>query len=203
MDSQPEPAPIVVVLSGPSAAGKDTVLHRALELDSSLTTVATAKTRPPRPAEQHGVHHVFLSDAEFDCWLAQDAFLEHATVYGHRSGVPRAAVEERLAQGRSVIIRTDVQGARTLRERLPDSLLIFLSVPERSMLRERIERRGADSAADIERRMEEVDAELAEAGWFDHVVMNPDGAEDAAAAALVELIRAARRRAASAAVQSC
>ena len=72
-------------------------------------------------------------------------FLEHATVYGHRSGVPRAAVDACLAEGKSVIIRTDVQGARTLRERLPDSLLIFLSVPDRAMLRQRMEHRGSDS----------------------------------------------------------
>ena len=88
-----------MVISGPSGAGKDTVLHLALGLDDSLTTVATAKTRAPRRGEQDGVHHVFLSEQEFDRWLAEDAFLEHATVYGHRSGVPRRAVEEQLAAG--------------------------------------------------------------------------------------------------------
>ena len=189
-------SPVVVVLSGPSGAGKDTVLHRALELDASLATIATAKTRAPRPGERHGVNHVFLNEDEFDEWLARDDFLEHATVYGHRSGVPRAAVESCLAEGKSVIIRTDVQGARTLSERLPDSLLIFLSVPDRAMLRQRMEHRGSDSEAEMKRRLDEADAEIAEADWFDHVVMNPDGGEESAAAALVAHIQAARSRAA-------
>ena len=196
MASEASESPVVVVLSGPSGAGKDTVLHRALELDASLATIATAKTRAPRPGERHGVNHVFLNEDEFDEWLARDDFLEHATVYGHRSGVPRAAVDACLAEGKSVIIRTDVQGARTLRERLPDSLLIFLSVPDRAMLRQRMEHRGSDSEAEMKRRLDEADAEMAEADWFDHVVMNPDGGEESAAAALVAHIQAARRRAA-------
>ena len=92
-----------------------------------------------------------------------------------------------------MIIRTDVQGARTLRERLPDALLIFLTVPDRAMLRQRMEHRGSDSAAEMQRRLDAAEAEMAEADWFDHVVMNPDGGEESAAAALVGHIKAARR----------
>lgn len=196
--AQPSEAPIVVVLSGPSGAGKDTILHGALDLDDSLATVATAKTRSPRPGEQHGVHHVFLSEAEFDEWLAAGKFLEHATVYGHRSGVPREAVEAHLRAGRSVIIRTDVQGARTLRERLPNCLLVFVTVADPDDLRRRMRARGTDSEADMERRLAESGAEMNEAGWFDHVIENADGREKAAAAELVRRIAAARRaRAAS------
>ena len=189
---EPDP-PIVAVLSGPSGAGKDTILHGAMDLDSSLATVATAKTRPPRRGEVHGVHHQFLSEQEFDEWLAAGRFLEHATVYGHRSGVPREAVEAQLRHGKSVIIRTDVQGARTLRERLPDALLVFVTVPDASVLRGRMLRRGTDSEADMEVRLAEAEAEMSEASWFDAVIMNEDGRERAAAESLVAAIAEARR----------
>lgn len=189
---EPDP-PIVAVLSGPSGAGKDTILHGAMDLDPSLATVATAKTRPPRRGEIHGVHHQFLSEREFDEWLAAGRFIEHATVYGHRSGVPREAVEAQLQRGKSVIIRTDVQGARTLRERLPDALLVFVTVPDASVLRGRMLRRGTDSEADMEVRLAEAEAEMSEASWFDAVIMNEDGRERAAAESLVEAIAQARR----------
>lgn len=189
---EPDP-PIVAVLSGPSGAGKDTILHGAMDLDPSLATVATAKTRPPRRGEIHGVHHQFLSEREFDEWLAAGRFLEHATVYGHRSGVPREAVEAQLRRGKSVIIRTDVQGARTLRERLPDALLVFVTVPDASVLRGRMLRRGTDSEADMEVRLAEAEAEMSEASWFDAVIMNEDGRERAAEESLVEAIAQARR----------
>ena len=194
---EPDP-PIVAVLSGPSGAGKDTILHGAMDLDPSLATVATAKTRPPRRGEIHGVHHQFLSEREFDEWLAAGRFLEHATVYGHRSGVPREAVEAQLQRGKSVIIRTDVQGARTLRERLPDALLVFVTVPDASVLRGRMLRRGTDSEADMEVRLAEAEAEMSEASWFDAVIMNEDGRERAAAESLVEAIAQARRERAAA-----
>lgn len=189
---EPDP-PIVAVLSGPSGAGKDTILHGAMDLDSSLATVATAKTRPPRRGEVHGVHHQFLSEREFDEWLAAGRFLEHATVYGHRSGVPREAVEAQLQIGKSVIIRTDVQGARTLRERLPDALLVFVTVPDASVLRGRMLQRGTDSESDMEVRLAEAEAEMSEASWFDAVILNEDGRERAAAESLVAAISEARR----------
>ena len=192
-----EEAPIVVVISGPSGAGKDTVLHLALSLDDSLTTVATAKTRAPRRGEQDGVHHVFLSEQEFDRWLAKDAFLEHATVYGHRSGVPRRAVEEQLAAGKSVILRTDIQGARSLRERLPGCLLVFVTVRDRAELRRRMQSRGTDSEPDMERRLAEAAAEMSESHWFDHVIVNETGGAEAAAESLLGYLQAARHNAAS------
>lgn len=192
--SPSEPPPLVVVISGPSGAGKDTVINEALKLDSSLAKVATAKTRAPRPGEVEGVHHVFLTDEEFERWVAEDAFLEHVMSYGHRSGVPRAAVDELLAQGRTVILRTDVEGAQMLKERLDDPLLVFLTVSDKQALEGRIRERGAESESQIAVRLAEAEAEMAESSWFDVVIVNAEGRQTDAASELVEAIEDERRR---------
>ncbi|MDE2746166.1 MAG: guanylate kinase [Chloroflexota bacterium] len=192
--SQSEAAQLVVVISGPSGAGKDTVIGAALDLDPSLAKVATAKTRAPRPGEIEGVHHVFLRDEEFDRWVADGAFLEYVEIYGHRSGVPRAAVEDLLSQGKTPILRTDIQGARTLRERLDDPLLVFVTAPDLESLERRMRSRAAETESEIVARLAEAEAELAEADWFDLVIVNQDESHDDAAQQLVRAIAAARAR---------
>ncbi|MXV80334.1 MAG: guanylate kinase [Chloroflexi bacterium] len=189
-----DPDQLVVVVSGPSGAGKDTVIAAALASDPSLSKVATAKTRPPRPGEIEGVHHVFLSDEQFRRWIANDAFLEHVEIYGHRSGVPRAAVEELLRQGLTPILRTDVQGARTLKSNLKNPLLVFVTAPSVESLERRIRSRAAETEAEIVARLAEAEAELAEADWFDLVIINRDGSHDDAAEQLVKAISSARAR---------
>lgn len=193
-ESRPEPAPLVVVISGPSGAGKDTVIEEALALDSSLAKVATAKTRAPRPGEVEGVHHVFLSDEEFDRWLAQDAFLEHVEIYGHRSGVPKAAVEELLIHGRTPVLRTDVEGARVLKNNLQEPLLVFVTAPDVESLERRMRSRAAETEAEIAARLAEAESEMAEAVWFDLVIVNDDDSHHHAARALVDAISAERAR---------
>jgi len=185
---------MAVVVSGPSGAGKDTVIRAALKLDASLATVATVKTRPPRPGEIDGVHQVFLSEEEFDQWLADDKLLEHAEVYGHRSGVPRDAVDALLAAGRTVIIRTDVQGARTLKQRLDEPLLIFITAASAEALERRMRDRAGDSECEMAHRLAVAEAEMAEAEWFHVVITNSDGELQRAASELVQAIQAARRR---------
>ena len=191
-ESRSEPAPLVVVISGPSGAGKDTVIEEALTLDSSLSKVATAKTRAPRPGEVEGVHHVFLSDDEFERWIAEDAFLEHVNIYGHRSGVPKAAVEDLLSQGRTPILRTDVEGARTLKANLPSPLLVFVTAPDIDALERRMRARAAETETEIAARLAEAQAEMAEADWFDLVIVNNDDGHHAAAHQLVKAIEAER-----------
>ena len=188
------PPPLVVVLSGPSGAGKDSVLAAAARRDDRLARVVTAKTRAPRPGERDGVHHLFLSDQQFDDLLARDGFLEHATVYGHRSGVPRDQVERLLAAGKTVVLRTDVQGARTLRAKIPAALLIFLTVPDLDDLERRLRARATEDEAAMRRRLTIAGAEMAEAGGFDHVIVNDDGGLDAAAEELLAAIDRERAR---------
>ena len=192
--SQSDLAQLVVVISGPSGAGKDTVIAEALALDPSLAKVATAKTRAPRPGEIEGVHHVFLSDEEFDRWLAKDAFLEHVEIYGHRSGVPKAAVEHLLSEGRTPILRTDVAGARTLKANLHDSLLVFVTAPDITSLEARMRTRAAETESEIAARLAEAEAEMAEVGWFDVVIVNNDDAHQDAARTLVNAIAEERAR---------
>ena len=196
--SQAETSPLVVVISGPSGAGKDTVIEAALALDPSLAKVATAKTRAPRPGEIDGVHHVFLSDEEFDRWVAEGEFLEHVEIYGHRSGVPRAAVDRLLAEGRIPVLRTDVAGARTLRAALDAPLLVFVTVPDVAALERRIRARGAETEREISARLAEAEAEMAESVWFDRVIVNGDQQHEVAARSLVEAISQERQRRASA-----
>ena len=177
------------------------MIEHALKLDASLAKVATAKTRAPRPGEVDGVHHVFLSDDEFDRWIAADAFLEHVEIYGHRSGVPRAAVEALLAQDLTPVLRTDVAGARSLKDVLEDPLLVFVTAPDVEALERRMRARAAETDAEIAARLREAEAELAEIDRFDLVIVNEDNAHEHAARQLVDAIAAERAVRASSARQ--
>jgi len=192
------PPALVVVLSGPSGAGKDTILRAALQADAhgdkTLAGVVTAKTRAPRPGEIEGVHQIFLSDAQFDAQLEAGGFLEHADVYGHRSGVPRDQVRALVDQGKIVCIRTDIQGARTLRERIPQALLVFITVPDLATLEARLRGRAADSEADLQIRLKAAREEMAAAEEFDHVIVNHEGRESAAVGELLVLLAEERHR---------
>lgn len=187
-------APLFVVLSGPSGAGKDTILQAALARDASLSTVATAKTRPPRPGERHGVHHLFLTETEFDAMLAAGEFLEHVQVYGHRSGVPRSVVRDLLQRGGTVIVRTDLQGVRTLRRTVPGAVTVCITVPDRDTLERRLRARNTDGEEDLQQRLAAAAGEMDAADEFDYVLVNLDGREEEAVAALLELIRLERAR---------
>jgi len=190
--SRSEPPPLVVVISGPSGAGKDTVINAAMAIDRSLAKVATAKTRAPRRGEVDGVHHVFLTEEQFDRWVAEEAFLEHVTSYGHRSGVPRAAVDDLLSEGHTVILRTDVEGARTLKAKLDDPFLVFITAPDIASLARRLRSRDAETDEEMAARLAEAEAEMAEADWFDLVIVNEDNGHDHAARRLVDAISARR-----------
>jgi len=194
VDGPPRSAPLFVVLSGPSGAGKDTVLRAVLDADPDLATIVTAKTRRPRVGEVDGVNHLFLSEAEFRAQVDAGEFLEHAEVYGHLSGVPRNQVRRYLDAGTTVIVRTDVQGARTLRERVPGSVLVFLTVPDRETLERRLRARNTDSEAELERRLSAAVREMADTDWFDYVIVNHEDDQAAAVRRALEIIADERAR---------
>ncbi len=185
---------LFVVLSGPSGAGKDTLLRGLLARDDRVHGVVTAKTRPRRPGEEDGVHHHFLSESEFKALVEAGEFLEYAEVYGHRSGVLRAPVRQALARGATVVARTDLQGARSLRRRVPGALLIFVTVPDLATLERRLRARGDVSEDDIRQRLSHARSEMAAAVEFDSVVVNREGAEAAAIDEVLGILQRERAR---------
>ncbi|MBI4338869.1 MAG: guanylate kinase [Chloroflexi bacterium] len=188
------PSPLVVVISGPSGVGKDAVLERMKRLPRPWHFIVTATTRPQRQGEHDGVDYTFLTPTQFEALLARDGFLEHATVYGRSYGVPRAQVEAALASGKDVIMKTDVQGARTLRSNMPGAVLIFLAPPDMGELERRLRQRKSDTADDIERRIATAAHEMEHQADFDHVVVNGTGCLDQTVAEIERLIAAEKAR---------
>ncbi|HEX8235319.1 MAG TPA: guanylate kinase [Abditibacteriaceae bacterium] len=173
---------LLLVLSGPSGVGKDTVWREAAPCLPSFQKALTCTTRSQRPGEENGVHYRFVSDAEFDRLIAQDELLEWALVNGNRYGVPASSVSTRLEQGDDVICIIEVQGALKIRAMFPDSLLVFLRPPvgqETQVLTSRIRQRGAEDEAQIAKRLETASWELTQTSLYDYEIVN-DEVEDTA-----------------------
>lgn len=183
--------PVVVILHGPSGVGKDTVIDR-LRQRTGIHRALSSTTRPRRPDEAGDGHYHFMARDEFEERLGRGEFLEHAEVYGDLKGLERSEVLPYLARGEDVVIRTDVQGARTWRERLPAAVTVFLMADDRETLRQRLIDRATEDPAALERRLAELDEELADLPNNDYVVVNRDGAADEAAAELALIIERER-----------
>lgn len=178
----------LVVLAGPTAVGKGTVAACIRENHPEIWISVSVTTRPPRPGEIDGHHYHFVSDEEFDRLVAADGLLEWATVHGrYRYGTPRAAVEERLDEGRPALLEIDLQGARQVRQRMPQALMVFLAPPSWDELVRRLVGRGTESAEERERRLATAREELAAQAEFDVTIVNTEVEE--ACAALVDLFR--------------
>ena len=184
-----DPNPLVVVISGPSGVGKDTLLERMSEMGFDYHFTVTATTRAPRPGEICGVNHFFLTRDRFLEMVDNSELLEWARVFGNFYGVPKEQVRQALAKGTHVLIRVDVQGARRLRTIVPEAVFIFVAPPSTESLRVRLLERGVNSAEDMDTRLRAADVEIREASMFDHVVVNEDDKQDEAVVKVREIIR--------------
>lgn len=184
--------PVVVVIHGPSGVGKDTVIDRLRER-AKIHRATSTTSRPPRHYEEDGVHYHFVSEDEFQRKIDAGDFIEYARVYDQWKGVERREIEDSLARGEDVIIRTDVQGARTWRQKLEGAVFVFLMAEDREALRQRLLTRGSEDEGSLSVRLAEFEAELADLENNDYVVINRHGRlEDAIdeIAALIERERA-------------
>ncbi|MBP2435545.1 guanylate kinase [Microbacterium amylolyticum] len=192
---EPKPRPDLsnlVVLAGPTAVGKGTVAAYIRENHPDVLLSVSATTRAPREGEVDGQHYYFVDDAEFDRMIAQRELLEWATVHGvHRYGTPRGPIERALADGRSVLLEIDMQGAFQVRASDPSATLVFLLPPSWDELVNRLVGRGTEDEAERTRRLRTAKDELAAQGEFDFRVVNEDVAE--AARQVVELLQASAR----------
>ncbi|AXL12154.1 guanylate kinase [Microbacterium foliorum] len=176
----------LLVLAGPTAVGKGTVAAHIREHNPEIHLSVSATTRAPRPGEIDGVHYYFVDDAEFDRLIEQDELLEYAVVHNRsRYGTPRAPIDAALAEGRTVLLEIDLQGARQVRRAEPAATLIFLLPPTWDELVQRLVGRGTEGAEERARRLRTAKVELAAQNEFDHLIVNEDVA--AAAAEVVEL----------------
>lgn len=171
----------LIVLAGPTAVGKGTVAAYIKDHHPEILLSVSATTRAPRPGEVDGEHYFFVDDAGFDALIADDALLEHATVHNaFRYGTPRAPIEKALAEGRTVLLEIDLQGARQVRAAAPDATLVFLTPPSWDELVNRLVGRGTEGPEERARRLKTAKVELAAQGEFDYRVVNDDVARAAA-----------------------
>ena len=178
----------LTVLAGPTAVGKGTVAAEVRAHHPEIWISVSVTTRAPRPGEVHGEHYWFVDDDEFDRMVAEHELLEWATVHQvARYGTPRRPVEERLAQGRPALLEIDLQGARQVRETMPDALFVFLKPPSWEELVRRLTGRGTETEEERERRLATARTELAAEAEFDVTIVNHE--VHAAADELVNLLR--------------
>jgi guanylate kinase len=167
-----------VVLAAPSGTGKTTIAHRLVQGSRDFVFSVSATTRPPREGERNGMDYEFVTPAEFDVMRRGGELVEWAEVHGHMYGTPRHNIEEAGRRGEHVVLDIDVQGARQIRARVPDALLVFVLPPSAEALVERLTGRGTEPSQEVVRRLQNARAELSAAAGFDYLVVNDrlDGA---------------------------
>ena len=162
------------IISGPSGAGKGTLVRAIEGRIPDIWVSVSVTTRVPRRREVEGRHYFFVSPAEFDKMACEGGLLEWAEVHGNRYGTPREAVEAKVAEGRQVILEIDPQGAFQVKATRPESILVFILPPSLDELLARLVRRGSETEAQVETRLETARRELELVGEYDHVVLNDD-----------------------------
>lgn len=188
------PNPLLIVISGPSGVGKDSVLEVMKARGLPFHFVITATTRAPRPDEVNGVDYFFLSQDEFARMINEGELLEYAVVYKDYKGIPKSQVREALASGKNVIMRIDVQGAETVRELVQDALLIFLTPQNEEELIHRLKKRNTETRESLKLRIATTRQEYKKIDLFDYVVVNKDDQLDETVDTIEAIIQAEQHR---------
>lgn len=191
---------LVLVLSAPSGAGKSTLCQALAERRPDTRLSISCTTRAPRPSEVDGRDYFFLSPRAFAEKRESGEFLEWAEVHGHFYGTPRGPIESHLAKGHDVLMNIDTQGARSVKQAMPDCVTVFIAPPSWNVLEERLRRRNQDDEATIQRRLLGARREWGEAARYDYLVVNND--VENAVADLTAILRAERRRTARVAMDA-
>jgi len=186
--------PLLIVLSGPSGVGKDSVIREMKSRELPLHFVVTATTRPPREEEVEGRDYLFISKEHFAEMIDQGELLEYAVVYSDYKGIPKSQVRQALASGHDVIMRVDVQGAATVRRLCPQALLIFLTTRNEEELETRLNARRTESPEELKLRIATARQEMQRLGEFDYVVVNPDHRLNEAVANILAILEAEHSR---------
>ncbi|MFQ5942903.1 MAG: guanylate kinase [Anaerolineales bacterium] len=187
-------APLLVVISGPSGVGKDTVLDHMKQRGLPFHFVVTATTRPQRPGEVEGEDYFFVEEKKFLDMIEKGELIEHALVYNDHKGVPRQQVREAMESGQDVVMRVDVQGAKTIRALAPEALLIFLTARDEEELARRLRKRRTESEADLRLRLETANEELGYLDVFDYAVLNADSQVETTVDTILAIIEAEHHR---------
>jgi guanylate kinase len=186
--------PLLIVISGTSGAGKDSVIKALQQRGLPIHFVVTATSRAKRPNEVEGVDYLFVTRQRFEEMIANDELIEHAVVYGEYKGVPRQQVMEALASGKDVVLRVDVQGALTLRRQFPQAVLIFLSAEDLQEVAARLENRSTEEAEELRRRLDTAQWEMEHLCDFDYWVVNRRGQLQQTVDILIAIIQAEHHR---------
>jgi len=184
--------PLLIVISGPSGVGKDTIARKVIESDpEGFYFVVTATTRPPRQGEVHGEDYFFLSTDEFAEMIENNELLEYAVVYNDYKGIPKQQIRDALASGRDVIMRVDVQGAATIRKLIPNAISIFLTTETEEELISRLRERKSETAEGLNLRIAAARQEMKRIHEFNYWVINAESKQDTAVAQILSIITAA------------
>ena len=186
--------PLLVVFSGPSGAGKDAVIAKLKDSDCSIERIITVTTRPRRASESDSVDYHFVSPQTFQKMIRGKKLLEWANVYGNWYGVPKEVVKQALERGQDVMLRTDVQGAATIKKTMPQAILIFLMPASMEELDTRLKQRHTESSLDLAVRTRIAEEEIKKLPLFDYVVFNRQGKIDSAVADIKAILRAEKCR---------
>lgn len=183
---------MLLVVSGPSGAGKGTLGQKLLKEDPSFHFSVSVTTRSPRYNEIEGVHYQFITEDAFQKLVNEDAFLEYASVHGNYYGTLKAPIDEKIAKGENILLDIDTQGAKTVLEKAPDCVSVFIMPPSFEALRVRLHTRNTDDPVEIERRLNNAKIEIQQLSRYQYVIVNDD--VELAYSHLIHIVNAEKQR---------